>query len=132
MLAKLDDEQKHYVKVEILNVMRYAKNYYPPPVFPNLQQHRSNISHPNYSASTTYNYPLQFPDTNFQMEPTQHLQTVSQPSFSVKLCQISEASGSTRSLYSQISDEILSPTHSRSNNIASSPDNSELFDMSNQ
>lgn len=50
MLGKLNEEQKHYAKVEILNVMRNARylNPQPQPVFHESSRHRQQAPGQNY------------------------------------------------------------------------------------
>ncbi|KAI4462366.1 hypothetical protein MML48_4g00002721 [Holotrichia oblita] len=131
MLQNLNDDHKHYAKVEILNVMSYAKNYYRPvPVVPYPGAHCSNIvPPPSFTQAANFQTLSQCPTTNFQSQP---LQTISQPPLTHN--QISECSASN--YYSQFSENLLSPNSSRDYSVASSPalseNNSELFDMSNQ
>lgn len=48
MLAKLNEDQKHYAKIEILNAIRNAKYYRPPPAFQQLNLSVNNTSDPTH------------------------------------------------------------------------------------
>ncbi|CAH1984721.1 unnamed protein product [Acanthoscelides obtectus] len=54
MLQKLNDEQKHYAKIEILNVMKYTRNYYALPVvhYPDMIRRASYQPPTNHFAAT--------------------------------------------------------------------------------
>lgn len=105
MLAKLNDNQKHFAKIEILNVMKNARSYSTPV----LQQQTKTFSPPGPSTGTKF---------CLRADPQQYQTSVGIPAVSP---QYSDNSTSLQSYYSQVSNDILSPT---------SPEYSELYDIS--
>ena len=120
MFQKLNDAQQHYAKVEILNVIRYAQNYHPPP-------HRTNTVSP---ASTGYQPPSQFAISNLSMQSPGHLQIASQPHRPNNIASHTPEY-STGNYYMQFAETVLSPTAGCAS-PALSDNSSELFDLSQQ
>uniref|UniRef100_A0A6P7F937 Uncharacterized protein LOC114327596 n=1 Tax=Diabrotica virgifera virgifera TaxID=50390 RepID=A0A6P7F937_DIAVI len=58
MMGRLNDDQKHYAKIEILNVMQNAANYItqpPQPAFPqSFQHHHDGASQAHYTGNKKY------------------------------------------------------------------------------
>lgn len=57
MLAKLNEEQKHYAKIEILNVMRNARYYQLSPIFPQHPNMCHNTTQATYSQASSFVQP---------------------------------------------------------------------------
>ncbi|CAG9760668.1 unnamed protein product [Ceutorhynchus assimilis] len=125
MLAKLNDEQKHFAKIEILSVLRNAKFYTTP--FPQQAQQQANYTQPGRSAQTNFHPPLHPGPHNMQSHNSTHLpaassQFSSQASVglaagSPQYSNHSDNSISIQRYYSQFSKDILSPTSTDDNAI---------------
>lgn len=114
MLGKLNEEQKHYAKIEILNVMRNARYY-------QVQPNMGTFSHPQPMYG-------QWPSTqNSSTHPKQSTsrgQNVYQHSFSSQLGSYlgNDKPGEMQEFYNDFAASVVSP---------SSTSGSELFDLSN-
>ncbi|KAG8324091.1 hypothetical protein J6590_100455 [Homalodisca vitripennis] len=58
MLGKLNEEQKHYAKIEILNVMRQARNINPRPGYISSSQHTQQPQHSHSAYGHNSNQPV--------------------------------------------------------------------------
>lgn len=105
MFKKLTDDQKHYAKIEILNIMKNAKNVGNPPVFYSSMQQSYSHLYPNRPVDQ-----VQFPRSNFQQQQQ----------------------GGNESIYSAPSTSTVNSAQSTPSATIFSDGDNAYFDLSNQ